>query len=45
MGIGVNDWLFYELEGEYEKEHDESLKFKAYEIDMRIELTKTKAFN
>ena len=45
FGVGVNDWLFYELEGEFEKEFDESLKFKAYEIDTRIELTKTKKFN
>ena len=45
FGVGVNDWFFFEIEGEYEKESGGTRKFKAYEIDSRFELTKTKAFN
>ena len=45
FGAGVTDWLFFEFEGEYEKKPGGSFKFEAYEVETRIELTKTKAFN
>lgn len=45
FGAGVSDWLFFELEGEYQKAPGGSLEFQAYEVESRIELTKTKAFN
>ena len=45
LGVGVTDWFFFEIEGEYKKEPGGSRKFKAYEIDSRFEITKTKAFN
>mgnify|MGYP002835606358 CR=1 FL=1 len=45
FGVGVNDWFFFEIEGEYEKEAGEKRKFTAYEIDTRYELTKTKGWN
>ena len=45
FGAGVTDWLFFEFEGEYEKKPGGSLVFAAYEIESRIELTETKAFN
>ena len=44
LGMGFSDWFFVEIEGEYEKENGENEQFKAYEIDSRFELTKTKSF-
>ena len=45
VGSGLTDWLFLELEGEYEKEPGGARKFTGYEIESRLELTQTKAFN
>ena len=45
FGAGVSDWLFFELEGEYQKPPGGALEFQAYELESRIELTRTKAFN
>ena len=45
FGAGVSDSLFFELEGEYTKSPGGSLEFEAYELESRVELTKTKAFN
>ena len=45
FGAGVTDWLFFEFEGEYEKKPGGSFRLEAYEVETRIELTKTKAFN
>lgn len=45
IGGGVNDWLFLELEGEWEKKARGGRRFKGLDIESRIELTETKAFN
>jgi hypothetical protein len=45
FGSGITDWLFLEIEGEYENNSEGSLQFNGYELESRIEFTKTKAFN
>ena len=44
FGMGVTDDFFFEIEGEYEKEPQGSKEFKAYELDTRFEITKTKGW-
>ena len=45
FGAGVTDWLFLEFEAEYAKNPGQNFELEAYELESRIELTQTKAFN
>lgn len=45
IGAGLNDWLFLELEWEFERPATGGRRFKGVDLESRIELTKTKAFN
>jgi hypothetical protein len=45
FGAGVTDWLFFEFEAEYVKSAGQNFELEAYELEARIELTQTRAFN
>lgn len=45
VGAGVSDWLFFEFETVYKNRVGEQFQLSAYELETRIELTETKAFN